>query len=98
MRSTLLFTLVLCACGGVGDGAIDGEVNIHVIDADTDAPITGAQISVADGAAITVDATGLAVVADVEGPQVIAVKAQGYRSAVWDGADGANVTIPLTRT
>jgi hypothetical protein len=111
MRSTLLFTLVLCACGGggndvdprvvpgggVGDGAIDGEVNIHVIDADTDAPITGAQISVADGAAITVDATGLAVVADVEGPQVIAVKAQGYRSAVWDGADGANVTIPLTR-
>jgi hypothetical protein len=82
--------------GGVGDGAIDGEVNIHVIDADTDLPIAGAMVGVAEIEA-AVDATGLVIVEDVEGAQNVAVKATGYRSAVWMGVNGANITIPMEK-
>jgi hypothetical protein len=107
--SLLLGALSLAACGGgndvdprvipgggVGDGAIDGEVNVYAIDTATDAPIVGATISVADVQS-PVDETGLAIFADVKGAQTISVKAQGYRSAVWAGVNGANVTIPLTK-
>jgi len=83
--------------GGIGDGAIDGEVNIYVIDNQTDLPISGAMVGVGDLEAMAVDETGLAIVPDVKGAQTIAVKAAGYRSAVWVGANGANVTIPLTK-
>lgn len=82
--------------GGVGDGAIDGEVNVYVIDADTDAPVTTATVGVADIEA-AVDDTGLVIVEDVKGPQTVVVKATGYRSAVWAGVNGANITIPLTK-
>ena len=83
--------------GGVGDGEIDGTVNVYVIDEDTDAPIAGAMVDVG-GAQLATDADGLAVFEDVEGPQVIAAKATGYRSTVWHGANGANVTIPMPPT
>jgi hypothetical protein len=82
--------------GGVGDGAIDGEVNIHVIDADTDLPVAAAMVGVAEIEA-AVDDTGLVIVEEVEGPQNVAVKATGYRSVVWMGVNGANVTIPLEK-
>lgn len=81
--------------GGVGDGEIDGEVNVYVIDVSTDEPISGATVEVG-GEQQTTDADGLVVFSNVEGEQTIAVKATGYRSAVWVGANGANVTIPLT--
>lgn len=104
MRVLLILALVACSNdvdprvipgGGVGDGEIDGEVNVYVIDESTDEPISGATVEVA-GDEQTTDAEGLVVFADVEGEQTIAVKASGYRSAVWVGANGANVTIPLT--
>ena len=44
-----------------------------------------------------VDDTGLVIVEDVKGPQNIAVKATGYRSAAWMGVNGANVTIPMEK-
>src|SRR5687767_12706648 len=80
--------------GGIGDGAIDGVVNLYVIDDDTNAPISGATVRVGslDG---TTDATGLFVANDVVGPQLIVAKASGHRSEVWLGANGANVTIAL---
>jgi predicted secreted protein len=34
------------AGGGVGDGEIDGELNVYVIDTSTDAPIAGAMVQV----------------------------------------------------
>jgi hypothetical protein len=80
--------------GGVGDGPIDGVVNVYVIDADTDAGIAGAMVSVGGVEAMT-DSTGLAVFEDVEGPQTVAARSQGRRSIVWDRVNGANVTIPL---
>ena len=109
MRTFLLLALIAAsgACGnspdprlikggGVGDGAIDGVVNVYVIDNDTYAPIADATVEVA-GKQQQTDDTGLVVQGDVNGPQTIAVKATGYRGAVWQDVNGANVTIAVTK-
>jgi hypothetical protein len=86
----------IIAGGGIGDGPIDGVVNLHVIDDATRAPIPGASVRVGaiDG---TTDADGLFIARDVFGPQTVSVKAGAYRSDVWIGANGANMTMNLTR-
>lgn len=80
--------------GGIGDGAIDGVVNLYVIDDATREPIEGATVRVGelDG---TTDATGLFVADGVVGPQTVIVKAPGMRSEMWIGANGANMTVAL---
>ncbi len=83
------------AGGGVGDGEIDGELNVYVIDTSTDAPIAGAMVQVGTSSPST-DATGLVTFTDVEGKQTITVVANGYRSAQWIGVNGANVTVGLS--
>jgi hypothetical protein len=83
----------LIAGGGVGDGSIDGRLNVHVINGAGE-PVMNATVRV-DDADKTTNEKGLAVFEDVSGPQTISVKAAEYRSAVWVGANGANVTIPL---
>lgn len=80
--------------GGVGDGEIDGEVNIAVIDSQTDAPIIGATVEVG-GTQKTTDTKGFVTFSDVEGAQDVTVKAASYRSAMWLDVNGANVTIAL---
>lgn len=82
--------------GGIGDGAIDGVVNLYVIDDVTRSPVANATVRVGtlDG---TTDATGLFVANDVHGPQLIVAKASGYRSEVWIGANGANITVDLLK-
>jgi hypothetical protein len=106
MRALLILALAGCSNdvdprvisgGGIGDGEIDGEVNVYVIDAASEAGIAGATVEVG-GTQQTTDATGLVTFKDVDGPQTIAVKATSYRSTVWVGANGANVTIPLPAT
>lgn len=82
------------AGGGVGDGEIDGEVNVTVIDNATDAPVANASVFIGETEKTT-DAKGRVTFSDVEGAQDIAVKATDYRSAVWMHVNGANVTIPL---
>lgn len=82
--------------GGIHDPGIDGEVNVYVIDEDTDAPLAGATVRVGtiEG---TTDATGLfTATGDLVGKQTIVARATSYAAGVWIGADGANVTIPLT--
>jgi len=84
------------AGGGIGDGAIDGVVNLYVID-DTDrTPVEGAEVRVGTVSGVT-DATGLFVADGVTGPQDIVVKAPGHRKEVWLGANGANVTVDLDK-
>src|SRR5829696_8388047 len=83
----------LIAGGGIGDGAIDGRLNVHVIDG-AGAPVVNATVRV-DDTDKTTNEKGLVIFEDVDGPQTIAVKADTYRSAVWVGANGANVTIQL---
>lgn len=80
--------------GGVGDGEIDGEINVAIIDAQTDAPVVGATVEVG-GEQRTTDTKGFVTFEDVEGAQDVAVKASSYRNAMWVGVNGANVTIPL---
>ncbi len=82
--------------GGVTDPGIDGEVNVFVIDEDTDAPLAGATVRVGavEG---TTDAAGLFVATgELVGKQTIVARATGYAASVWVGVDGANVTIPMT--
>src|SRR5215467_13833352 len=43
----------------------------------------------------TTDATGLFVANGVTGPQTVVASSPSYRSEVWIGANGANVTIDL---
>lgn len=88
--------------GGLGSGAIAGEVNVFVIDADTNAPISNADVrigiaTIAEPLTGTTDTAGLAVFsgAALRGPQTITVTASGYATSTWIGANGANITIPL---
>lgn len=80
--------------GGIGDGPIDGVVNLYVIDDATDAAISGATVRVGDLDGTT-DATGLFIAEGVVGPQTVLVKAANMRSEMWLGANGANMTIAL---
>lgn len=83
--------------GGIHDPGIDGEVNVFVIDEDTDAPLVGATVRVGTVEGST-DAAGLFTASgDLVGKQTIVVKATNYAPSVWVGADGANVTVPMTR-
>jgi hypothetical protein len=81
--------------GGIGDGPIDGVVNLYVIDDATREPVANAEVRVGSIAGET-DADGLFIAEDVVGPQDIAVKAGGnHRQEAWLGVNGANVTINL---
>src|ERR1051325_2158880 len=80
--------------GGIGDGAIDGVVNLYVIDDATRDPIAGATVRVGGLDGSTAD-TGLFVADGVAGPQTISVRAGGYRSELWIAANGANCTVDL---
>jgi hypothetical protein len=86
------------AGGGIGDGDIDGKVYVHVIDASDDTPLANATVSIAGHENLMTDAKGFVEFKDVDGPQTIAVKLQGYRNIVWAYANGTNVTIPLEKT
>jgi hypothetical protein len=80
--------------GGIGDGPIDGVVNLYVIDDSTRAPIAGATVRVGDLDGTT-DADGLFIANGVVGPQTVLVKAPNMRSEMLVGANGANITSSL---
>jgi hypothetical protein len=82
------------AGGGIGDGAIDGVVNLYVIDDATRTPIANAEVRVGTVTGTT-DATGLFVAEDVVGKQDVVIKAAGHRSEIWIGANGANMTVNM---
>lgn len=84
----------IIAGGGIGDGAVDGVVNLYVIDDATRDPIEGATVRVGEVEGTT-DATGLFVADGVVGPQTVVVKATGMRAEMWIGANGANMTFSL---
>ena len=81
--------------GGVADPGIDGTLYVHVIDEDTDEPISGAEVAVGEGTGET-DDEGLFTVDSVEGPQTVTITKSGYTAATWVGVDGANITVPLS--
>ena len=91
------FTPAIIPGGGIHDPGLDGPLAVYVIDGESDEPIAGATVHVGD-ASVTTDATGLALFADVTGPQTVAATAPSHATALWVGVDGANVTIPLDRS
>jgi hypothetical protein len=123
-RSTLILPLLLTACGntsvsgpptprfieggGLGDGPIEGGLNVYVFDDDTRAKVQGATVRVggsSDPAACTAttDSTGLAVFEGMtctllHGKQTITASAASYAPATWIGADAANVTMAIRAT
>jgi len=80
--------------GGIGSGAIDGVVNVYVVDDRTRAPIADASVHVGEVEGTT-DADGLFVAEGLVGAQTVAVTASGYRSEMWLGANGANMTFTM---
>lgn len=94
----------LIPSGGVGDGAIDGRINVYVIDAATDEPIAGADVRIGEPDETPIegstDSAGLFTIDDdsLEGPTTITATASGYVPGTWFGVNGANVTIAIAPT
>jgi hypothetical protein len=87
---------MVIAGGGIGGGAVDGVVNLYVIDDATRMPIEGASVRVGTVSGTT-DATGLFIANGLTGKQEVVVTASGYRSEYWVGANGANMTVDLQK-
>lgn len=94
---------MLISGGGVSSGAVHGEINVHAIDDESGAAISGATVRVGDAGAGALenqtDGSGLAVFIDESliGPQMVTVSANGYAAATWIGVNGANVTVTLAK-
>jgi hypothetical protein len=91
--------------GGIGDGAVNGTLHVHITDDDTRAAVGSATVRVGESAAAspcqaTTDSTGLASFEpencpSLKGPVTVTVSATGYAPTTWVGANGANLTIPI---
>ena len=96
---------VLVPGGGIGGGAIDGYLNVYVIDADTNAPLTGAAVQVGASSASApcmalTDSTGLVSFNPMSCPMLrgavtVTASATAYAPSTWIGANGANMTINI---
>ena len=82
--------------GGIADGAITGVVNIYAIDDTSRTPISGATVTIG-GTTGTTDSTGLFVATGLNGKQTVLITADSYRSEMWVGANGTNITIDLQK-
>lgn len=86
--------------GGIGDGPIDGVVNVYAIDDATREPVAGATVVVetprgdVEG---TTDDTGLFIAEVSDAVETVTVKADPYRPEMWVGANGANMTFNLEK-
>lgn len=88
--------------GGIGDGDILGLVNVSVIDGDTDEPIANARVLIGEPGTTPLegltDSAGQVTIEDasLDGPASVTVVADNYVPSTWFGANGANLTVPLT--
>ena len=88
--------------GGIGDGAILGLVHVTVIDGDTDQPIGNAAVRLGEPGETPLegltDSAGLLTIEDgsLDGATTVTVTHEDYVASTWFGANGANITIPLT--
>ncbi len=91
---------MLISGGGVANGPVAGTMHVFVVEHDSATPIAGAHVQLGDGGTFTgtTDATGLVTFKDASltGAQIVTATASGHAAATWFGANGADVTIPLT--
>jgi hypothetical protein len=89
--------------GGVRGGPIAGKLEVFAIDAESSAPIAGAEIWLGEGSSATLAATtnadGYATIEgdSLVGPQSLGARALGHASVAWLGVVGSEVTLPLAR-
>jgi hypothetical protein len=87
--------------GGVLGGPIAQVLHIHVIDAESEAPVMGAHVRLDPGTTAPIEGdtqdSGLVTFDDptLKGPQAVTVTKSGYVTTTWVGVDGANTTIVL---
>jgi hypothetical protein len=94
--------------GGLGDGPINGYLNVYVMDDDTRAPISGAAVRVGGSAepspcTVNSDSTGLAVFELktcmlLTGKQSVTASATGYSPSTWIGVNATNLTMSIRAT
>jgi hypothetical protein len=94
--------------GAIGGGAINGYLNVYVIDGDSYAPVAGAAVEVGASPSASpcmglADSTGLATFdpmgcPGLRGKVTLTASATGYAPTTWIGADGANLTITIQAT
>ena len=91
---------MLISGGGVANGPIAGTLHVFVVEHDSATPIAGAHVQLGDGGTFTgtTDSTGLVTFHDASltGAQIVTATASGHAAATWFGANGSDVTIPLT--
>jgi hypothetical protein len=101
-------TPMLVPGGGIGSGSIDGYLNVYVIDADSNAPLSGASVQVGASATASpctalTDSTGLVTFEPtscpgLRGKVTVTASALNYAPSTWIGANGANMTINIQAT
>jgi hypothetical protein len=91
---------MLISGGGVANGPVAGTMHVFVVEHDSATPIAGAHVQLGDGGTFTgtTDSTGLVTFtgASLTGAQTVTATSSGHAAATWFGANGADVTIPLT--
>ncbi|MBN2496507.1 MAG: hypothetical protein JXR96_18075 [Deltaproteobacteria bacterium] len=93
----------LIAGGGTGDGAIDGRLNVYVLDEHSERPIRGAFVMLGSGPdpsfSATTDNDGLVTFRDpvLAGSQIVTVYEEGYTLSTLFGLDAANLTVMLEK-
>jgi hypothetical protein len=87
---------VLVPGGGVTGAAIDGTVNVFVIDRDSGEPIAGATVQIGELVAHS-NTLGLAIFDDaaLAGLVTVTVTASGMVTTTWIGVVGTSATVPL---
>ena len=91
--------------GGVADGKISGNLFVYVVDEETRAAISSANVRVGDSSdtspcQVLTDSTGLAKFqsdncAGLKGPVTVTIDVSGYAPVTWIGVNGTNLTIPI---
>jgi hypothetical protein len=85
--------------GGTGGGAIDGRLNVYVLDSADDAPLEGALVMLADGSTDkgVTDKDGLITFRrpGLEGPVTLTAGLTGHSTGTVIGLDAANITLNL---
>jgi len=86
--------------GGTGGGAIDGRLNVYVLESGTDKPLKDAFVMLDDGGTDqgTTDQDGLITFrrAGLKGPATLTCGLTGHATATVIGLDAANITINLS--
>ncbi len=80
-----------------GQGAVSqGDLRVVVVDAETGAGVSGAQVVLSDGTSTTTNASGVATLADPQGVYAVSVFADDYNYITVRDLQSVDVRVPLS--